>query len=166
MALSEQYLEDDVHPIDIVESLAGHHDWVFDRISDEQIAMEVEGQWRTYQVTLAWSAYDETLRLICTFEMEPPEDKIPALYGLLNDINDRCWAGAFTYWAEQQMMVYRYGLVLSGGHVASPDQIDTMIGAAVMSAERYYPAMQLVVWGDKTPAQALQVAIAEAYGRA
>ena len=81
MALSEQYLEDDIHPIDIVEDLAAHHDWEFDRISDEQIAMAVEGQWRTYQVTLAWSAYDETLRLICTFEMEPPEDKLPALYG-------------------------------------------------------------------------------------
>ena len=37
MALSEQYLEDDIHPIDIVETLAAHHDWVFDRISDEQI---------------------------------------------------------------------------------------------------------------------------------
>ena len=41
-----------------------------------------------------------------------------------------------------------------------------MIGAAVMSAERYYPALQLQVWGDKTPEAALQVAIAEAYGRA
>ena len=166
MALTEQYLEDDAHPIDIVETVAEHHEWAFDRISDEQIAMEVEAQWRTYQVTLAWSAFYETLRLICTFDMEPPADKLPALYGLLNEVNDRCWAGAFTYWAEQQMMVYRYGLVLSGGHVASAEQIDTMISAAIMSAERYYPAVQLVVWGDRTPQQALQVAIAEAYGHA
>jgi hypothetical protein len=63
-------------------------------------------------------------------------------------------------------MVYRYGLVLSGGQVAGPDQIDTMIGAAVNSAERYYPAVQLAVWGGKTVRQAMQVAIAEAYGRA
>ena len=166
MALIEQYLEDDIHPIDIVENLANHHEWDFDRISDEQIAMAVEGQWRTYSITLAWSAYDETLRLICTFEMEPPEDKLPGLYALLNDVNDQCWAGAFTYWAEQKLMVYRYGLVLSGGQVAAPEQIDTMITAAVMSAERYYPALQLLIWGDRTPAQALQVAIAEAYGRA
>ena len=166
MALSEQYLEDDIHPIDIVENLAAHHDWDFDRISDEQIAMAVEGQWRTYSMTLAWSAFDETLRMICTFEMEPPAEKMPLLYELLNHVNDQCWAGAFTYWAEQKLMVYRYGLVLSGGNIASPEQIDTMIGAAVMSAERYYPAMQLLVWGDRTPKEALQVAIAEAYGRA
>ena len=28
-----------------------------------------------------------------------------------------------------------------------PDQVDTMISAAVMSAERYYPAFQLLAWG-------------------
>ncbi len=166
MALSEQYLEEDIHPIDIVEHLAAHHEWDFDRIADDQIAMAVEGQWRTYSITLAWSPYDETLRLICTFEMEPPAEKLPKLYELLNNVNDQCWAGAFTYWAEQQLMVYRYGLMLAGGNVASAEQIDTMIGAAVMSAERYYPALQLLVWGDRTPEEAIQVAIAEAYGRA
>ena len=166
MALSEQYFEDDLHPIDIVENIAAHHEWDFDRISDEQIAMAVDGQWRTYSITLAWSAYDETLRLICTFEMEPPEAKLPGLYELLNSVNDQCWAGAFSYWAEQQLMVYRYGLVLAGGQEASAEQIDTLISAAVMSAERYYPAMQLLVWGNRKPKEALQVAIAEAFGHA
>ena len=166
MALSEHFLEDDIHPIDIVENIAAYHDWDFDRIGQDQIAMAVEGQWRTYSITLAWSSYDETLRLICTFEMEPPEARLPQLYETLNAVNDQCWAGAFTFWAAQKLMVWRYGLVLSGEQVANPEQIDTLINAAVMSAERYYPAFQLVVWGERSPADAIQVAIAEAYGRA
>jgi hypothetical protein len=166
MALSEQFLQEDLHPIDLVEHIAAHHDWEFDRIADDQIAMAVEGQWRTYSITLAWSDYDETLRLVCSFEMEPPADTLPAMYKALNAVNDQCWAGAFTFWEEQQLMVYRYGLVLAGGQVACPDQVDTMIRAAVLSAERYYPAFQLVVWGGREPEEALQVAIAEAYGRA
>ncbi|CUH45655.1 MULTISPECIES: YbjN domain-containing protein [Ruegeria] len=166
MALSEQFLEEDLHPIDIVEHLAEHHDWDFDRIGDDQIAMAVEGQWRTYSITLAWSNYDETLRMVCSFEMEPPSERENVLYELLNKMNDQCWAGAFTYWANQKLMVYRYGLVLAGGQMASPEQIDTMITAAVLSAERYYPAIQLVTWGNRDPEDAMQVAIAEAYGRA
>ncbi|MFV0358323.1 YbjN domain-containing protein [Tropicimonas sp.] len=166
MSLSEEFLTDDLHPIDIVETLAEHHSWDFDRIADDQIAMAVAGQWRTYSITLAWSAFDETLRLICTFEMEPPEAKLPKLYEALNRVNDNCWAGAFTYWSEQQLMTYRYGLLLSGGQVASPDQIDRLIATAVTAAERYYPAFQLVVWADQEPEAAMQVAIAEAYGRA
>lgn len=166
MTLSEQFLHDDLHPIDIVEHLAEHHDWEFDRIGDDQIAMAVEGQWRTYSVTLAWSGYDETLRLVCTFEMEPPEDKHAVLYETLNEANDKCWAGAFTYWAEQKLMVYRYGLVMAGAGGVCPEQVDTLIGTAVHSAERFYPAFQLAVWGDRTPRDAMQVAMVEAYGRA
>lgn len=166
MSQSEQFIEDDLHPIDIVEHLAEHNAWDFDRVGDDQIAMAVEGQWRTYSLTLAWSPADETLRLICTFEMEPPADREAALVAALNAVNERCWAGAFTWWSGQQLMVWRYGLVLAGGQVASAGQIDTMIAAAVLSAERYFPAFQLVVWGERSPEEALQVAIAEAYGRA
>lgn len=167
MSLSEDFLgSEDLHPIDIVETLAEHHDWDFDRVTDDQIAMAVEGQWRTYSITLAWSAPDETLRLICTFEMDPPLEKLPALYDLLNRTNDMVWSGAFTFWTEQRLMVWRYGLVLAGGQIAGPEQIDRLIGQAVLAAERFYPAFQLVAWGTDSPERALDVAIAEAYGRA
>ncbi|OSP55738.1 YbjN domain-containing protein [Pseudoruegeria sp. SK021] len=165
MSLSEHYNED-LHPIDMVETLAEDNAWDFDRVGENQIAMIVEGQWRTYSITLAWSDNDETLRLIASFDMDPPEDRVGELYELLNHANDLCWAGAFTFWAEQKLMVFRYGLVLSGGQGATPEQINTMIAAAVASAERFYPAFQLVGWGNSTPTDALQVAIAEAYGRA
>ena len=167
MSLSEDLGSmDDLHPIDIVETLAQHHAWEFDRVTDDQIAMAVEGQWRTYSLTLAWSPQDETLRLICTFEMEPPEDKIAGLYDVLNRCNDMVWTGAFTWWADQKLMVWRYGLLLSGGQMAGPEQIDKLIASAVMASERFYPAFQMVSWGNDTPAQAMKVAIAEAYGRA
>lgn len=166
MSLSEDFLAEDMHPIDIVETLAEHHAWEFDRVTDDQIAMSVEGQWRTYSLTLAWSPQDETLRLICTFEMEPPEGRISELYDVLNRCNDMVWTGAFTWWVDQKLMVWRYGLCLAGGQVAGPEQIDRLISAAVMAAERFYPAFQLVTWADHTPADAIKVAIAEAYGRA
>jgi hypothetical protein len=155
-----------LHPIDIVEELAANHEWDFDRLDDDQIAMAIEGQWRTYSITLAWSSCDETLRMICTFDIEPPEKALPALYETLNLINDRCWAGAFTYWPAQKMMVYRYGLVLAGEQLASPEQVACMVETAVVAAERYYPTFALAVWSNKTPAEALQVAMTESYGRA
>jgi hypothetical protein len=36
----------------------------------------------------------------------------------------------------------------------------------VKACEQFYPAFQLVNWAGRKPADALQVAIAEAYGRA
>jgi hypothetical protein len=158
--------EDGLHPIDVAETLAADQDWEFDRVTEDQIALAVEGQWRTYSLTLAWSAADETLRLICTFEMEPPEDALPGLYDVLNRCNDLVWTGAFTWWAEQKLMVWRYGLCLAGGQIVAAEQIDRLIQSALAAAERFYPAFQMVSWGGRSPAQAMHVAIAEAYGRA
>lgn len=166
MTHSDLYNLDEIHPLDIVESVAAHHDWSFDRLCEDQISMDIEGQWRGYTLTLAWSDRDEALRLVCTFEMEPPHDRMPALYEMLNLVNDQVWEGSFAYWPDQQVMSWRYGLLLCGEGVASPDQVDQMIRAAVTACERFYPAFQMVTWGDAKPAEAIKVAMAEAYGSA
>ena len=109
---------------------------------------------------------DLVYSLICSFEMEPPYEKQAVLFELLNDVNEKCWAGSFSFWTEQKMMIYKYGLVLTGGQIASAEQVDCLISTAVLSSEKFYPAFQLAVYGDKTPKEAIQVAIAEAFGRA
>lgn len=157
---------EDIHPIDIVETLAEERSWDFDRVADDQIAMAIEGIWRTYSVTLAWSAQDEALRLICAFDMAPPARRRAALYKTLALANDKCWTGAFTLWPDQKLLVYRYSLNLAGGAQASSAQVGDMVRGAVAAAERFYPAFQLAVWGGETPEKAMGVAMTEAYGRA
>ncbi|MFV0294450.1 MAG: YbjN domain-containing protein, partial [Paracoccus sp. (in: a-proteobacteria)] len=147
MALTEQDFADDMHPIDIVEILAAEYEWEFSRVGSDQITMAVDGQWKTYSITLAWSGYDQTLRLICTFDLEPPEDRLPALFEMTNSVNDQCWVGSFSYWGEHNMMAFRYGLVTEGG-IVGIEQINTLIATAVSTAERYYPAFQLILWGN------------------
>lgn len=166
MSLSELIDTDDMHPIDLVETLAQHHAWDFDRVTDDQIAMTVEGQWRTYSLTLAWSGPDETLRLICTYDMDLPDARLPDMLAVAHQANDLCWAGGFTFWAAQRLMVWRYGLLLSGGVGASPEQVEAMLTSAVEACERFYPAFQLVAWADRTPDEALKIAIGQAWGRA
>ena len=157
---------EELHPIDIVETLAEERSWDFDRIADDQIAMAIEGSWRTYSVTLAWSARDETLRLICAFDMAPPARRTAALHSVMCLANDKCWSGAFVLWRDQKLIGYRYGLNLSGGAQASSAQINDIVRAAVTACERFYPAFQLVAWGGETPEKALGIAMTEAYGRA
>jgi hypothetical protein len=166
MAAVEHFHSEDLHPIDLVESLAEVREWDFDRIGEDQIAMAVEGQWRTYSLTLAWSAHDEALRLICTFEFDPPEARVPEMLAAIEGANERLWTGGFNLWREQKLMVYRYGLTLAGGAMATPGQVDAMLRAALGACERFYPAFQLVGWGEESAADALSIALAEAYGRA
>ena len=167
MSAAELYLSSDsLHPIDLVETIAEHHAWDFDRMDEDQIAVALEGQWRTYSLSLALAPYDGTLRLICTFEMDPPEAALPALYETISRANDMVWSGAFSYWESQRLMAWRYGLLLSEDQPAGMDQIERMIGAALNACERFYPAFQLVAWAEHSPSAALDIALSDAVGRA
>ncbi len=167
MSAAELYLSiDSVHPIDLVETLAEHHAWDFDRLGDDQIAMVVEGLWRNYSLTLALSPGGDMLRLICTFEMDPPDARLPVLYETVSRANDMVWSGAFSFWDSQRLMVWRYGLLLGHDQTAEIDQIATMIQNAITASERFYPAFQLVAWADHGPDAALDMALAEAVGHA
>ncbi|WP_424933837.1 YbjN domain-containing protein [Amaricoccus macauensis] len=157
---------EELHPIDIVETLAEERDWDFDRIGDDQIAMAIEGTWSTYSVTLALSHQDQSLRLICAFPMDPPEERLRELYTVMGMANDKCWSGAFTMWSEQSLMAYRYSLNLAGGAQASSAQINDMVRCAIAVCERFYPAFQLVAAGEDSAENSLGMAMAEAYGRA
>ena len=165
-SVERDFLSDELHPIDIVETLAEHHAWDFDRIAEDQIAMAIEGNWRTYSLTLAWSAHDDTLRLICAFDMTPPEERLPEFFAALDRANGMCWAGGFTLWRDQGLVAYRYGLVLAGGATASSEQVAEMVRRAVGASERFLPAFQLVCWGDTPADEAMSIAMNDAYGRA
>ena len=156
----------EIDPIDIIEQVAERSGWEFDRVDTDQIAMAIEGQWRTYSITSASSRSDNSLRFIVTFEMEPPEETLPALYELLNGVNDNCWTGSFVFWAQPKLMVYRYSLLLTEGQVITHDQVATIINTACSLCERFYPAFQLGTWGGRTTEEALAIAMDHSYGTA
>ncbi|MGF1503274.1 MAG: YbjN domain-containing protein [Paracoccaceae bacterium] len=165
-AIEHDFPTTDLHPIDIVETLAERAAWDFDRVGEDQIAMAIEGRWRTYSLSLAWSDYDDMLRLICTFELSPPEERLDEVHALLNVANERIWSGNFVYIADQGLLAFRYGLSLAGGAMATPEQVEAMVRAAVGLSERFYPAFQLVGWAEEDAESALDLALEEAYGTA
>lgn len=156
----------DTDPIAIVGKLAEEHEWDFDLIADNQIAMAIEGTWITYSVTVAWSPSEEQLRLICAFAFTAQKKRHPALFELMARANDACWTGAFVLWPAQELLAYKYSLNLTGGAELKEEQISDMIRAAVAACERFYPAFQLVGFGKDKPLDAMAVAMHETYGRA
>lgn len=156
----------DGHPIDVVETLAERSAWEFDRIGEDRIAVAVEAQWRIYSLSLAWSERDDMLRMLCTFELNPPEDRMDEFFRLLNLANDRVWGGGFTYWADRRLAAFRHGLTLAGGARATPQQVEALVLNAVGLSERFYPAFQLVCRAGSSAAEAVETAIEDAWGTA
>ena len=118
-------------------------------------------------MTLAWSAQEEALRLVCAFELAPPARRLPAIHAAMALANDRCWSGAFVLWPDQKMMAYRYSLNLTGGAQAElgPDQRHGPELASSPASASIRPSSSSP-GAARTPEKALGIAMSEAYGRA
>ncbi|MBV8791733.1 MAG: YbjN domain-containing protein, partial [Pseudolabrys sp.] len=55
------------NPLDIVERIAAGHDWSFERSSEDEITILVNGKWTDYQVSYTWMDGIEALHLACAF---------------------------------------------------------------------------------------------------
>ena len=57
--------------------------------------------------------------------------------------------------------MFRYALILADGIGASVRQCEAMLGAALISSERYFPELRFVVWAGKSAREAMDFAMLE-----
>jgi len=55
---------------------------------------------------------------------------------------------------------------LRGQVGASVEQLEDLVDTAVTESERFYPALQMVVWGGRPVSEALQASLMEPMGEA
>lgn len=154
------------NPLDVVERLAAVNDWSFERASDDEITILVTGKWTDYQVSYTWMGDIEALHLACAFDLKVPERRRAEVQTLIGLINERLWVGHFDLWINEGILMFRHALVLAGGVAASDRQCEAVLGSALDSCERYFPAFQFVVWAGKSAREAMDSAMFETSGEA
>ena len=64
------------------------------------------------------------------------------------------------------MLLYRNATMLGDDGLLSLGQAQALVEIAVDECDRFYPAFQFVLWGGRTPAEALEAAMVDAAGEA
>ncbi|MDX2257301.1 MAG: YbjN domain-containing protein [Hyphomicrobiaceae bacterium] len=165
MASAEQGYDRVTNPIDLVELLAQAHDWACDRPGDDEMTLVVAGSWTDYHVSLNWRGDLEALHLACAFDFRVPDARLQEMYRLVAQINEQLWLGHFDLWTQEGLVMFRHALLLNGA-VATPQQCEAMLKAALEACERYYQAFQFVVWAGKESREALVSTMFETEGQA
>jgi hypothetical protein len=167
MTMSLSFEDDAVlNPLDVVEQLVAGNDWAFDRRSDEELAVEVPGRWCNYSLYFAWRSDMAALHFTCAFDMKVPAAKRPAVCELLVAMNEKLWLGHFGLWEDEGLPMFRHTALCSSPAALAPEQIEDVVQLAVTECERFYPAFQFVIWGGKSPKDALAASLLETVGEA
>ncbi len=153
------------NPLDRVERLAESRAWSVDRTNDHEVVMQVAGGWADLNLSFTWRDDLESLHFACVLDLRVPPKRKDEVAKLLAIINSQMIHGHFDLWADGSI-VYRYALLLSGGAEANDSQCEGVIRIGVEASQRYYPAIQFVVWAGHSAEDALQSALLETMGEA
>ena len=166
MSLLEGTIDSKNNPLTVVEDIAAANDWAFERSGEDEITIVSKGDWTDYQLTFTWMGGLEALHLACAFDMKIPAVRRNEVQRIIAAINEQLWIGHFDIWTQTGMIMYRQALVLPDGLIASNAQCEAMLAGAIHACERYYPALQFVVWAGKSAEEAMSAAMFDTEGEA
>ncbi len=159
-------LRDDVtaNPLDIVESLAEDHHWHRQRFGPGEIIVSYPGKWGDYDLYMAWIREKDSFQLACVSNLSFPPSKRTEVESLICLINNRLELGHFGLEAQEKVLSFRHTIFPTGG--LRMDHMKDILRIAVHESEKMYPSFQMVIWGGKTPEEALEVVMFETQGQA
>jgi hypothetical protein len=157
---------DDAAPIDMLESYFAAHGWENERLDDEVIA-KVKGSWTTYELRALWREEDSVLQFLAFPDIRVTDERRAAVYEAIGLINEQLWVGHFELWSSSGILLYRHAAMIEGeGGTLSLASAELMVESAIDECERFYPVFQFVMWGGKSPKEALAAAMTDTQGEA
>lgn len=153
-------------PLDTLELMARRADADAQRIDDSELHVGVTTAWRDVSLWFAWRADAQVLQLGAPLEMRIRPERESELLRLVAMVNERLWLGHFDMWEGDRGLVYRHAVILPEGQGVDESQGEILLRAVVDAIDRFYPAFNYVIWGDKTAEQALEASVFETQGNA
>jgi hypothetical protein len=155
-------------PIDVLQTWFEARGWTHERLGDEEIIAATQGSWGQYELRGVWRDDDAVLQFLAFPGVQVTDAQQSAIYETLGLINEQLWLGHFEYWAGTGAILFRHAILLEGGDERGMtlEQAETLIEVAVDELDRFYPVFQFVLWGGKSPRDAISAAMVETRGEA
>ena len=141
----------------------------FYRICHEHDAANIDNALALGRLHIRHNDMEKALRvmqpMLLRIDSLPLDQKKEILLSLAR-INENLLCGHFDLWHADGSLVFRNGLLLSGGADVNDAQCEALIRFAVETCDRYFPAVQFVVWAGQNAEDALAASMIETMGEA
>jgi hypothetical protein len=158
---------DPAAPIDMLEAYYAAHGWDHER-HDDEIVTTVKGSWASYELRALWREEDSVLQFLAFPDIKVTDDRRAQVYETIGLVNEQLWIGHFELWSSSGVLLFRHAAMVDGGDsgTMSLDATELLVESAIEECERFYPVFQFVLWGGKSPKEALAAALIETQGEA
>tara|TARA_B100000963_G_C22607607_1_gene663356 strand:- start:292 stop:795 length:504 start_codon:yes stop_codon:yes gene_type:complete len=153
-------------PLDLVEDLIVNNNWHYERDQDDNIHVEVGGEWCDYQLSFGFNGKTELVYISCALDIKVPQNRINEVCVLVAKINEKLKLGHFEVWLDDGWPIFRHTLPVSDKSSVYKKQIEKISLMALQECERFYPAFQFLAWGNKSANESINHLMLETHGEA
>ena len=159
-------LSDDSKPMDHVEHILIDNGWIFQRASDEEIALSLQGKACTYRLFFMWQDDMQALQLACQYDLKIQEPFTTNLHSTLAKVNEKLWFGHFDIPQNTGKPCFRHTCLLRNADMSGTlEQIEDLIDFSLQQCERYFQTFQLLTMREKQPSNdSISLALMETKG--
>jgi hypothetical protein len=157
---------EDGAPIEVLEQYFDARGWACERTGDGEIVASANGSWAQYELRGVWRQDDQVLQFLAFPDVKVGPEKRAEIYETLGLINEQLWLGHFELWSGSGLIVFRHAALVSESDGLTFEQAEAIAEAAMEECERFYPVFQFVLWGGKSPAEAISAALIDTAGEA
>lgn len=164
-------LYDDVsNPLDGIEEIMVNNDWIFDRMSYDEMTVHISGKHGTYKMVFVWQEEFSALQFCCAPDLSISPLKTLESLRIINDINADLWLGHFDFRPESEgssslTPCFRHTSLfrgMTGGSGVA--HMEDLIDIALHECERYYMTFSLLSQSKLTCPKDLSLALMDVAG--
>ncbi|MDZ7627215.1 MAG: YbjN domain-containing protein [Parvularculaceae bacterium] len=156
----------EVDPLEALEAVADELALSVERVDADELHVAMPGLWRDAGFWFTWRPELSTLQMGAPLDLKAPKGRLNEVARLVAMVNERLWIGHFDLWSDDSSIVFRNAAVLPSDGRLDQGQAEILIKGAREAIDRFLPAFNYLIWGGKTPQEALEASMFETAGNA
>ena len=162
------------NPLDCVEDILKSNNWVFNRLSDEELLVKVSGRHCGYNLIFLWQDDMNALQFTVQYDLRINEAHMDKAAHTLLSLNEGLWMGHFAVPGDSRGPVFRHTSLFRGmGNESVHEALEDLVDIGLSLCEQYYSVFYLLSHANDASAgtataaddQSLSLALMETVGQ-
>jgi len=140
----DEIFEDVSNPLDSVEEILYANEWVFDRMNEDELNVQITGKMGEYKLFFQWQEQYSAMQFTCVFDLDIKRDAMDLAAKTMTSINSGLWLGHFDFREGTEIPCFRHTTLFRGmTQTSGAEHIEDLVDIALAECERYYPVFDI-----------------------
>ena len=155
-------------PLETFQTLFAAQGWRHERAGEDEIVATGEGSWGEVELRVLWRPDDRAFQLLAFPGIVVGDEQRARVWETLSLANEQLWLGHFELWTSTGTVLFRHAVPVDedAEPPLSVPVAATLVDTALDECERFFPVFQFVLWGGKSPAEAMAAGLIDTLGEA